>query len=238
MKVKTFLWPWLMILVLVGGGCAPTVQRTPEEEAAYQQQLAQQREKAARLQRIQNYPVVLRAECVARDGQVRVNRLQQGPNLCVIKATTHPEFGEIQRMRVVVRFTYADRQPKIEVEDFLPSDKAWSESRISFIQPILMPDSLTGAVVSSLTATATTLARTAVTVAQNLRLNVAPGFTVGFANIADDPKLAPFLDAAGNLNLAKSRFGNLGTRPALVQTQLQICSDVCVNSVVLYIETR
>lgn len=225
--MKTVLLALLVLIV----ACAPAVQRTPEEEAAYQQQLQAQREKQARIQRIQAAGLYLKAECYARDGQQRVNRLQQGMNLCVLKTLTHPDFGEIQRARVIVQYDYANKQPVSFMDVFGASDEVWNGNRVAVTEQILMPDSVTGVLFSG----GVGLSKVGVIAVYESHF--------GFLNIVGwdltrDPRIAPYLDIQGNMKSMNSRLSNLGTRPMMVRARLEVCSDICMQSGVISFETR
>lgn len=222
---------FLLVLMLLLAACAPAVQRTPEEEAAYQQQLQAQREKQARLLRIQQYGLSLRAECYARDGQLRINRLQQGPNFCLFKALTAPEFGELVRVKIVEEYDFTNKPPITYNDAFEAVDNVWNGNRIAIPQPLLLPDSLTGALLSG----AIGISKVAVMSLYEAKagwLNV-----VGF-DPTKDPRIAPLLDPQGNLRTMGSKFNNLGTRPYQVRVQIEACSDICMKSSVLVLETR
>lgn len=235
MGMKKILPHIFLVCLLLVVGCAPTVQRTPEEQAAFDRQIAEQKVRQERIRKVRAYQMILRAECYSRDNQLRLNRLQQGANLCLIKGLTPDEFGEIERMRVVVQQSFANRQPLIDSEDFLPSDQVWSGNKVGVLRPILMPDSLTGAVVS----TALGLSKGTVTIAGEAAfswLKLPPGT---FSAAVQNSKLAPFLDPEGNLKSAGSRFGNLGTRPNSVSVTVTLCSDIgCYLAETLSLETR
>jgi hypothetical protein len=78
---------------------------------------------------------------------MRVNRLQQGPNWCFISALTSQKLGNIERLRLgMAKYYSSKKEPITEIEDFEQQDSVFNGSRVAIIYPILMPDSLTGAV--------------------------------------------------------------------------------------------
>jgi hypothetical protein len=188
-------------------------------------------DREARKQAIERNAPILKAECYARDGLQRVNRLQQGPNLCLFRALAPLELGEIVRLRFGVAKVYNSKsQPVVEIEDFELSDKVFNGSRIALIYPILMPDSLTGSAVALFTGIGkAVLPRILEAKAQILGIPL---------NLTNDPNLQRFFDPSGNFNSANERFNNLGERPLSVQVQIRVCSDVCVTSPVLNMQTR
>lgn len=210
----------LALLVLVSG-CVPVLD-----------ELGQEFQQAAQQQRLQANAPIPRAQCFARDGVERINRLQQGPNLCTVSALAPSGMGELQRMRVQVRYNYPDRAPVQKGQDFSAADLVFNGERIAFPQDFLLPDSLTGAIVAA----AFGLGKLAVPAAFNAFLtfmSLPPTFSM-----SQVPAFSNLLDPQGNFRDAQSRFGNLGTRPSTVKLRFQVCSDVCVLSHILTLETR
>lgn len=217
----------LALLVLVSG-CVPVLDELGQEF----QQAAQQQHLQAKQQRLQVNAPIPRAQCFARDGVERINRLQQGPNLCTVSALAPSGMGELQRMRVVVQYSYPDRAPVRKPQDFSAADLVFNGERIAFPHGFLLPDSLTGAIVAA----ALGLGKLAVPAAYNAFLT-SMGLPPTFS-MSQVPAFSNLLDPQGNFKDAQNRFGNLGTRPSAVLLQFQICSDVCVLSHILTLETR
>lgn len=211
----------LALLVLLVSGCVPVLD-----------ELGQEFQQAAQQQRLQANAPIPRAQCFARDGIERINRLQQGPNLCTISALAPRGMGELQRMRVGVQYSYPDRAPVRQVQDFSAADLVFKGERIAFPYGFLLPDSLTGAIVAA----AVGLGKLAAPAAFNTflaSLGLPP--TLPMSQV---PAFSNLLDPQGNFKDAQNRFGNLGTRPSEVLLRFQVCSDVCVMSQTLILETR
>lgn len=218
--MKTALLALLVLLVSLVSGCVPVLD-----------ELGQEFQQAAQQQHLQANAPIPRAQCFARDGIERINRLQQGPNLCVISALAPRGMGELQRMRVKVQYIYPDRAP-VQNQDFSAADGVFKGERIAFPYGFLLPDSLTGA----LAAAAMGLGKLAAPAAFNAfltSLGLPP--TLSMSQV---PAFSGLLDPQGNFKDAQSRFGNLGPRPSVVRLRFQVCSDVCVISQTLTFETR
>lgn len=215
---KTLFFGALMLLV---SGCAPVLD-----------ELAQEFQQSAKQQQLQANAPIPRAQCYARDGLERINRLQQGPNLCTITALAPRGMGELQRMRVVVQYSYSNQDPVREVQDYNAADLVFNGDRIAFPYGFLLPDSLTGALVS----TALGLGKLAAPAAFSAfltGLGLPPTFSM-----SQVPAFTTLLDSEGNFRDAQKRFSNLGPRPSTVLLRFQVCSDVCVSSQILTFQTR
>lgn len=152
-------------------------------------------------------------------------------NLCVFKALMPQQFGEIQRMRITYQYDYTNRPPQVFTDDFQAEDQAWNGDRVSFVEQILLPDSLTGALFSGGVA----LGKVAVIAAYEAHFG---WLSIRGWDLTMDKRIAPYLDPQGNMQSMNSRFNNLGTRPSGVRAIIEVCSDLCVRSQILSLQTR
>lgn len=220
----------IVLLALLAVGCAPVLDELGREfeEAAQQQRLTAQLKQ--RQERLQANPPIPRARCFARDGIERTNRLQQGPNLCIVSGLAPAGMGTLQRLRVRVEYRYPEKQPFVWIDDFVAADRVFNEERVAFPENLLMPDSLTGALMA---AGIGKMAMRSAFVLLLGELGLPPSLVM-----SQFPALDRMLDSQGNFKDASNRFSNLGERPYTAFLQFQICSDVCVVSRVLQLETK
>lgn len=232
--------PWFF-LVLVGGvlglsSCTPALQDAVANSLNQSsQQAAVNRQLQARQDAIDNNPPVIGVKCAARDGQIRLNQLRQGLNACFFSALISPQLGEIVRMDAVILRRFTTKQDIRYQESYEAQDNAWRGQRIGYILPIVLPDSLTGALVQTLAGAG----KVAFSQLLQARLEFFGGaLAIGLPKL--DAKAAQYFDPEGNFNDAGNRWSNLGERPYQVLIQLKACAadGVCALSPVTELATR
>jgi hypothetical protein len=225
-------------LVIGLGSCTPALQDALANSLNQSsQQAAANKQIQARQDAINRTPPVIGAKCVSRDGQVRLNQLRQGINACFFSALVAPELGVLSRVDAVILLRFSSKPDLRYQESFETRDDAWRGQRLGFIFPLIMPDSLTGAVLAG----ASGLTKVAFSQILQARFDfIFFGIQVSTQLPVLDARTAQFFDAEGNFRDSGSRFSNLGERPYQALVQLRACSTdgVCVTSPVTELATR